>query len=340
MTFRSWWAAALVLAPLLTTTSARADAPRVAIVRPADPVALEAVTRIQGELTSVGFVVTVLVRNGQPDPRAEVEAAAREQRADAALSIVDTAAEHSADVWIADHLTGKTVVKHLEVSAHDTRASAALAVQVVELLRGSLLDLLFQRSGAGVPDPPHHPEVTRWVRDITEPAPSFGLEAGPAVLDSFSGVGPSLMVDLRVGYSLDASWVARVSIALPVMRPRVETDVGNATVGQAISLAEVVHVFRPGSMLRPTVSAGAGAYRVDIGGSGLGTYVGRSDGFWGVAADLGLGAALQLGSHWGLSAEVHGTFMFPYPSIQLANTEVGRVGRPALSAGIGLATWL
>jgi hypothetical protein len=334
------WAVAFALAPLLVAAKARAEAPRVAIVRPADAVAIEAVTRIQGELTSVGFVVTVLVRSGQPDPRREVETAAREQGADAALSIVDTAEEHTADVWIADRLTGKTVVKHLEVTGKDARASAALAVQVVELLRGSLLDLLFRRSGAGVPDPPHRPEVTKWVRGLADETTAFGLEVGPAVLHSFAGIGPALMANVRVGYRVDASWVGRVSIALPVTRPRVATELGNATVGQGLSLVELVRVFRLGALVRPTISAGLGAYRVDVGGSGLGQYVGRNEGFWGAAADLGLGAALHLSPHVGVSAEAHGTLMFPYPAIQLANTEVGRVGRPALFAGMGLVTWL
>jgi hypothetical protein len=336
----SRWAVAFVLAPLLVAPEARANAPRVAIVRPADAVAVEAVTRIQGELTSVGFEVTVLVRSGQADPRREVEVAAREQGADAALSIVDTAEEHTADVWIADRLTGKTVVKHLEVSGADARASAALAVQVVELLRGSLLDLLFRRSGSGVPEAPRRPEVTKWVEGLADQTAWLGLEVGPAVLDSFAGIGPSVMAEVRVGYRLDASWVGRVSIALPITRPQVGTALGNATVGQSLSLLELVHVFRPGAVLRPTVSAGAGAYRVEVGGSGLGPYVGRSEGFWGAAADVGLGVALRLGQHIAVSAETHGTLMFPYPAIQLADTEVGHVGRPALLAGIGLVTWL
>jgi len=340
MKWRSSCAVTVVLAPLLIAARARADVPRVAIVRPADAVAIEAVTRIQGELVSVGFEVTVLVRSGQSDPRREVETAAREQGADAALSIVDTAEAHSADVWIADRLTGKTVVKHLEVSGTDARASAALAVQVVELLRGSLLDLLFRRTGAGVPDPPRRPEVTKWIQGAAEPAPWFGLEAGPAVLHSFAGIGPALMANVRVGYRFDASWVGRVTIALPITRPRVSSELGSATVGQSISLAELVRVFRLGAWVRPTMSAGLGAYRVDIGGSGQGQYVGRSDGFWGVAADVGLGAAIQLGPHVAISTEAHGTLMFPYPAIQLANAEVGHIGRPALLAGIGLVTWL
>jgi hypothetical protein len=337
---RAGLAVALAFAPLLGAADARADAPRVVIVRPADAVAIEAVTRIQGELTSVGFVVGILVRSGQPDPRREVESAAREQGADAALSIVDTTEEHTADVWIADRLTGKTVVKHLEVSGSDARASTALAVQVVELLRGSLLDLMFRRTGANVPDPPHRPEVTRWIQGLGDRTMSVGLEAGPAVMDSFSGVGPALMASLRVGYRFDPSWVARVSFALPVTRPQVASELGNATVGQALSLIEAVHVFREGATFRPMASLGFGAYRVDIGGSGFGPYVGRSDGFWGAAADVGLGAALQLGSHVGVSAEAHGALMFPYPAIQLANAEVGHVGRPALLAGVGLVTWL
>src|SRR5258706_14740996 len=145
MTDEKRLAVALALSVLAISGAARASSAKVVIVRPADQVAVEAVARIEGELSAAGFETSVLVRKGDTDPGAEVERAARENGADAALSIVDTAESRTAEVWIADRLTGKTVVQHLEVSGGDARASAALAVQIVELLRASLLELLFHR---------------------------------------------------------------------------------------------------------------------------------------------------------------------------------------------------
>ena len=45
-----------------------------------------------------------------------------------------------ADVWISDHVTGKTVVRRLEVGA-GPNATAVLAIRALELLRASLLEI-------------------------------------------------------------------------------------------------------------------------------------------------------------------------------------------------------
>ncbi len=73
------------------------------------------------------------------DGRAEVE---RVEGSFATIAIVTTDLGAAADVWIADRLTGKTVVRRVVVPdpALPTAASD-LAVRSVELLRASLLEL-------------------------------------------------------------------------------------------------------------------------------------------------------------------------------------------------------
>src|SRR3954470_17217851 len=98
MTEKKRSALALALAVLAASRGAEASGAKVVIVRPLDQVAVEAVARIEGELNAAGFETSVQVHRYEADPRTEVEQAARENGADAALSIVDTAESRTAEV--------------------------------------------------------------------------------------------------------------------------------------------------------------------------------------------------------------------------------------------------
>lgn len=335
-------AGALALALLAISGAARASTAKVVIVRPADQLAVEAVARIEGELSAAGFETIVLVRKGDVDPRTEVEQAARENGADAALSIVDTAESRTAEVWIADRLTGKTVVQHLEVSGGDARASAALAVRIVELLRASLLELLFRRKEDAAPSPrPPPAEVTRWVEaGLPEHAPPVALEAGAAVLHSFNGIGPSLAAVVRASHQFNVPVGARVSLLVPLTRAHVATSAGSGALSQTLALGEIVGSFRSTGLVRPTAVVGGGVYRADLQGTGTAPYVGRSDASWGAAGNLGLGVELRLGRQVGLAAEAQAAFMFPYPIVHIAGVEVAHAGRPSVVGTLTFMTFM
>ena len=226
MTDKRRLALALAVSVLAISRGALAATAKVVIVRPSDQVAVEAVARIEGELNAAGFETSVQVHKTEADPRTEVEQAARENGADAALSIIDTAESRTAEVWIADRLTGKTVVQHLEVSGGDARASAALAVQIVELLRASLLELLFRRKEPAAISPrPPSVEVTKWVQaGLPEQTPPLALEAGAAALHSFSGIGPTLAAVVRASHRFTVPVSARVSLLVPLTRAHVATS--------------------------------------------------------------------------------------------------------------------
>jgi hypothetical protein len=323
------------------SSPARASNVKVVIVRPVDQVAVEAVARIEGELSAAGFETTVLVHKGDADPRAEVERATRENGADAALSIVDTAGGRSAEVWIADRLTGKTVVQHLEVSGGDTRASAALAVQIVELLRASLLEILFRRKEDVAPAPRPPPEVTKWVQaGLVEQPPPVAIEAGAALLHSLDGIGPTLAAVLRASHRFNAPIGVRVSLLVPLTRAHVSTFAGSGALSQTVALGELVAALRTRGPVRPTAVIGAGAYRADLQGIGVAPYLGRSDASWGAAANLGLGLELRLGRQVGLAAEAQAAFMFPYPIVQIAGVEVAHAGRPSLVGTLTFMTFM
>lgn len=159
---------ALLLAAALALGARAARADEAAIVtvvraKGAGKIVDEATVRLAGELAALGFTVRSIEGSRGADGRAEVEGAGD---ALATIAILETDGGTIADVWVADHVTKKTLVRRVDLG--DTRASNAasdLAVRSTELLRASLLEVLGKRTAA-LP-----PAVTRWIEEAA-PAPA------------------------------------------------------------------------------------------------------------------------------------------------------------------------
>src|SRR5688572_5666371 len=131
--------ARLLIAVALLAPPAGA-ASRVTIVRPPAIDAEHAVTlvRLRAELGAAGFDV-VDVDGEDGDPRTQVEQGDTRDSF-ATIVLVPGAGGAAVDVWIADHVTRKTVVRTIRVAPTDRDASSLVAVRAVELLRASLLE--------------------------------------------------------------------------------------------------------------------------------------------------------------------------------------------------------
>jgi hypothetical protein len=129
----------LLLLALASTFArpSRADKPRptVVIVCPPDD---RFGLRVRAELESLGFQTVVVGEEDGPASRASLEGAAR--RAHAIAAIRGVPADGGVDVWIADRVTGKTVLRHVESEPGSVDREAALAIRAVELLRASMLE--------------------------------------------------------------------------------------------------------------------------------------------------------------------------------------------------------
>src|SRR5256885_6393714 len=102
---------------LLVPSSALAERARVALAMPADPdeVQAEVATRIRAELETALFEVVVVPLDAGTDPRQGVESAAIEPRPIATVAIVRLQNRPAVDVWVSDRVTGKTLVKRVDV---------------------------------------------------------------------------------------------------------------------------------------------------------------------------------------------------------------------------------
>jgi len=172
-------------------TSGVAGSSRVVLVRPAgsDALLAEATTRLSAELTAAGFLVTVLDAAPGTDPKTEVESQNLDPPPVATLALSRLGPSATADVWVADRLTGKTLVRHVNVGpATRDRAPTVLAVRAVELLRASLLEATTPeaaRSSSGpfpVPD-----DVAKWMNPNGAAAPNPGGASNAAGSATASG---------------------------------------------------------------------------------------------------------------------------------------------------------
>ncbi len=155
--------------------------------------------RVVAELESLGFVAVVVDPGSEPLSRASLELSARRAGAMAAIRAVPS--ERGIEVWIADRVTGKTVLREAHGRRRPPDRDAALALRVVELLRASLLEVALPTRPAG-----RGAAARRGARDtklraqmslpapdalVARPAPTLRLALAPGVLLSPGGVGPA-----------------------------------------------------------------------------------------------------------------------------------------------------
>ena len=140
-------AAAIVAAAIVTNDPAHAESGATLVAIVTSEPASSLTRRVRAELQGVGLDVIVLKPPDEGTPsRAPLEQAARNVGAVAAVRLVPSG-EGMVEIWVADRVTGKAVVR--ELAAPESGASdAAVAIGSVELLRASLMEL---HSG----EPPH-----------------------------------------------------------------------------------------------------------------------------------------------------------------------------------------
>ncbi|WP_437818485.1 hypothetical protein [Sorangium sp. So ce1078] len=363
--------ASLLLAPALAPARAAAAPPqpaaaaasRVVIVEgdTDDPLVREAATRLRAELGAAGFEVVRVPRGREGDARAALERAALDEGAFAAAAIFRSRAGATADLWIVDRVTQKTVVRTVEVAG--AAAPSVMAVRAVELLQASLLEanLLSSRAPpegaaggarAAVPE-----DVQRWMAPVRRQAGAdpavgrpgmlagFGVEAGLAALLSAGGIGPALGPALRLSYgagagsgggALPAGLAARLTFAGPALGPALEGALGTVSVRQEMALLEAVWALETGTAVSPVLSAGVGGFHLFISGDPLPPLRSATGEVWSIAATLGGGAGLRLTERAALLLDVHAVFAEPRAVVTLGGERLGTAGRPTFAGFLGL----
>jgi len=344
-------ATCVALAVIACALPARAEGSLVVIVkeRGADAVVERAEVRLAAELRAAGFTVEEQTAESADDARKLVEDAdARGPFATVLLRRARTGA--ATDVWVADHVTHKTVVRRMSARGAGDAADRGLALRVVELMRASLVEGLVlpppeEEPDAPAPAPAPQPppaDVTAWTREaVREPrAPEGGtVDVALGVAGAFAGpdVGLAVAPELRVAWRPSRTWSIAVLGALPAFGARVGASQGNATVRQELAIVEAA--FEPALVdwIRPYVAAGAGGYHLDATGYASAPYTSGSADAWSALLAAGIGARLRLtGSTW-LAFDVRELLALPRPVVAFAGDTVAVAMRPGTLAGMTLA---
>jgi hypothetical protein len=329
---------------------AAAPAPTVILLRPpsAPAAVIEALIRLGAELMLEGFDPQVKEFELVGDTRNSLELLAPTLAATAVVAVVAGADPATAELWVVDRVTGKTVVRRIHA---DPRAAARMAeilsVRAVELLRASFLELaITSRPRPDVVDAPVVPVAPALTRFATQPLVDaepdwkWAFEVGAGGIGAASGLGgmlAELLPVARIERALGVRLCARVTFAGLGTKARVDVMGGYADVAQTVALAEALFRFRRGHRIEPIVSIGAGMLRVSAEGHVSEPYEGAGGWRTSAAADAGVGVRVPLRRRrLELGVELHALVAEPYPVVRFFDTDVARAGRPTLLAAVTL----
>jgi hypothetical protein len=348
---------------------------RVVIVRErsADPVVDRAEVRLAAELRAAGFEVEERVVEGNEDARQLVEEPG-EDGPFATVLLRRAGGRAATDVWVADHITHKTVVRRFGGQGSDG-SDRALALRIVELMRASLVEPLVLPGSDGAdstaptspastptpaPAPPQQqtsasapPDVVRWTREaIREPStstapPTVGLNFGFVGVYAGPDVAPAFGPALRVAWHATPMWSVGVFAASTVFGGDISArSEGTAALRQDIGLVDLGLELPSQGPLHVFGSVSAGAYHLFASGNANPGYMSLQADTWTALAAVGIGVRWHLTAAASVVFDARELVAFPRPVVAFGyRTPAGQTGServaetmaPGTLAGVSLA---
>lgn len=341
----------LILLPLLLLLGGEsAHASTVAIVRLSNetPALTEALSRIHGELLSVGLDVKTIERPEQPsrtrsDSRAWLQQGEGLDELDAVIEVVGEVVPLAVDVWVIEHSPRRVESTRVNLESGAENAVERLAIRAVELLRSTFLeqdmaararrtDLLAKPAVTISPLLEHRAPPRRLER--------FGLEAGAGVLTSLDGVGPAILPLVRLDWTARPWFVLQAAFAGLGSRPTVATSAGSARIAQQYGVLGASFRFQPDQPLQAFLSLSAGVLHLSVEGRANGPARGHTVDQWSFLLDSSVGALLRLPDRYFLALAGHVQMTETYVAIHFADAVVASAGRPNLGLSLALGAWL
>lgn len=324
----------MALASFSFSSPSRAERPRVAIwlAGPYDDQRTELETRIRAELAIAGFDSVEL----DAAPESDHEALGRAAKNFGCLAAIGVVRKGSldADVWVADRVTGKAVLRHVHFGADSADAAAIFALRAVELLHASLLELGESHPTRGEVRAP--PEVQRWAAPPTPRAapPSREMHAGVVVLGGPGGVPVSVAPALGFSWRPVASWAGGLEVSGPAIS-HVEGPEGSARIDQEAAYAFVRFEPLGRSAFSPYGRAGLGATRFGVDGQATTPYTNQSNQLWSAVGVAGLGLRIG-GGLVQVAAGIDTLWLSSRPAVEFAGRTIAKAGQPTLEAHVEL----
>jgi hypothetical protein len=307
----------------------------------------EALVRIRGELVSAGFEVEVapglIVEGLDGDSRSWLELLAARRGADAVVAMRGDNSPDSVEVWVIDKVTGKSVVRHVPFRPLSAKGPETLAIQAVELLRASFLEIGLSsttRASEARPAPPS--TVVRFVEKERKEARSerVGVEVGGGASMGVGGVGAAIMPVVRLGWAARPWFVAHVTAAGLGTRPSVASTAGSAQVAQEFAVLGASYRFLADQRLRPFVALAAGVLHTAVEGRADWPLQGQHAEHWSFLLDGEVAVGVPLPDRFYLSLAAHAQMDEPYPAIRFADSVVATSAHPNLLLTLTIGVWL
>jgi hypothetical protein len=305
----------------------------------ANPAILEALHRLRGEATSVGFDVHFVSAATETVTPNQLQELGRGLRPAAVVAFSGSQASgeprHSLDVLFLDRASGKTTIEHIMVGvdeAAEDRGEVIVSVRAVDFIRARMLDALVSRATA-----PRQPERS---------APAAGrasayLAAGMSVMGAFTGFAPSVAPELDLGYA-PQPWL-RIGVAAFGFgtRPSADSIAGVVELDQRYLGAGVTALGPAWHGLRGAFELGGGWHWLKVDGTAKRSPYQATSSRSSSAALIGaLGVTWSSGSHFLIDLRGGSLWLQNRPQINGLLTEsLGSLGRPSWFArvSVGLA---
>ncbi len=341
--------AILTLILLLWATSVHAGT--VAIVRLPTPTPdlTEVLSRLHGELLSVGLEVKMIDRPvdrglSRADVRTWLQETAAEGGIDAIIAVVGETTPVAVDIWVIEKLPRRLEVSRVSTEPNTRNASERLAIRAVEVLRSTFLEN-DMASRERHDEPRAKPATTSLpsTAEHDEPASNlerFGVAAGVAAVTSLDGVGPAIMPVARFDWAARPWLVVQATAAGFGSRPMVATTAGTARVTQQYGILGGCYRFRSDKRLQPFLTLSAGLLHTLVEGQADSPRQGHHVNQRSFLLDASLGADLRLVDHYYLTLAVHVQMANPYVAIHITDAVVGTSGHPNFVLTLTVGAWL
>ena len=322
-----------------------AQARTVAVVhsQSAEPMLVETVARVHGELLAVGLRVQDVERNApwdEAESRAWVLELQQREHLDAVISVSEQARPPLVDVWVFETAVREPRVTRVSLEASTENAPEKLAIRAIDVLRSTFLELDMQHQNRTASTQP------ALELDRPEPptgnnrSPTLGVSMGVATLTGVNGVGPAIMPMARVDVSVNPDWTLQAAAAGLGTRPSVDAAPYSAQIEQVYAVLGARYRFYALQDWHPFVAVGAGILSTSVEGRATLPAHAQSDNLRSLLLEASLGADWHPFDDYFFCLASHVHWAAPSANVIVVDSVAATTGQPNLALTLSFGAWL
>jgi hypothetical protein len=291
---------------------------------------------LRAEFEALGMHVELEDRGPKEIGPRDLNEVARHHQAVAAVRVLVAAAV--VEVWIADRVTGKVVLRDVIEHGPGKVDQTLVALRTVELLRGSLMEL----------DAPHEPRgevppspALRALARSSDDRERYALGVAGAAMWSDGGSTGVPVLSLAMTWRPWRWFACRARGATALIPATVSAPEGSAAFTLRWAEIDALVVTPPStSRWRGSVGVGLGLHAIAMEGRASEPYWGDSATLWSLAPTVSASVGYVVAEPVRLVLGAWATSMLRFSRVQFAGREVGRYGALLVGGALGIeVTW-